>query len=64
MTINDDLTLKEYELKIIKATLQKYNNDIKKTAAKLDIGVQPFTGCCRTKKTAEIDSQNEKIFSF
>ena len=39
VTISNDLTLREYELKIIMATLQKYDNDIRKTAEKLDIGV-------------------------
>ncbi len=36
---NEDLTLREYELKIIKANLDKYNNDISLVARKLDIGV-------------------------
>ncbi len=35
----DDLTLREYEMKIIKATLRKCNNDINLAARKLDIGV-------------------------
>jgi DNA-binding NtrC family response regulator len=39
VTISNDLTLREYELRIIMATLQKYDNDIRKTAEKLDIGV-------------------------
>ena len=34
-----ELTLHDYELKIIKAYLSKYNNDIKLVAGKLDIGV-------------------------
>lgn len=38
-TSEDELTLKEYELKIIKATLKKHNMDIKTAASKLDIGV-------------------------
>ncbi|HPY66892.1 MAG TPA: sigma-54 dependent transcriptional regulator [Bacteroidales bacterium] len=50
VTINDDLTLKEYELKIIKATLQKYNNDIKKTAEKLDIGVSTIYRMLQNEK--------------
>ncbi len=37
--VNDTLTLKEYQDKIIRATLKKYNNDIRQTAQKLDIGV-------------------------
>ena len=35
----DELTLREWELKIIKATLKKCNMDIKLAAGKLDIGV-------------------------
>jgi two-component system response regulator AtoC len=34
-----DMTLREYDLRIIKATLKKNNNDIRLTAAKLDIGI-------------------------
>jgi two-component system, NtrC family, response regulator AtoC len=34
-----DLTMREHEARIIRATLMKNNNDIKLTAAKLDIGV-------------------------
>jgi two-component system, NtrC family, response regulator AtoC len=34
-----DLTLHDYELKIIKSYLNRYNNDIKLVAEKLDIGV-------------------------
>jgi DNA-binding NtrC family response regulator len=34
-----ELTLREYELKIIKSCLEKYNHDIKLVASKLDIGV-------------------------
>ncbi len=52
VTINDDLTLKEYELKIIRATLQKYNNDIRKTAAKLDIGVSTIYRMLQNEKNS------------
>ena len=34
-----ELSLHDYELKIIKSYLNKYNNDIKLVAEKLDIGV-------------------------
>ncbi len=34
-----ELTLHDYELKIIKSYLKKYNNDIQQVARKLDIGV-------------------------
>ena len=36
---SNEMTLREYELKIIKSTLWKYNNDIKATAKKLDVGI-------------------------
>ncbi|HEX2395253.1 MAG TPA: sigma-54 dependent transcriptional regulator [Bacteroidales bacterium] len=36
---NKELTLRDYELKIIKSYLNKYNNDIRTVAQKLDIGV-------------------------
>jgi two-component system, NtrC family, response regulator AtoC len=36
---DSELTLREYEIRIIKAALKKYDNDIKKTAQKLGIGV-------------------------
>jgi two-component system response regulator AtoC len=39
VSASDELTLREYELKIIKATLKKYNMDIRIAAGKLDIGV-------------------------
>ncbi len=38
-TDRSDLTLREYEVKIIKSTLLRNNNDIKITAGKLGIGV-------------------------
>ncbi len=34
-----ELTLRDYELKIIRSYLNKYNNDIREVAKKLDIGV-------------------------
>jgi two-component system, NtrC family, response regulator AtoC len=36
---SDNLTLREYQVKIIKATLKKSNNDIRLAAEKLDIGI-------------------------
>lgn len=47
---DDELTLKEYELKIIKATLKKHNNDIKIAAAKLDIGVSTIYRILKDEK--------------
>jgi DNA-binding NtrC family response regulator len=47
---NDDLTLREFDLKIIKATLMKYNNDIKLTAKKLDIGISTIYRILKEEK--------------
>jgi two-component system response regulator AtoC len=38
LTDNNELTLREHEIRIIKTTLKRYNNDIKLAAEKLDIG--------------------------
>ena len=46
----EDLTLREYELKIIKATLIKCNNDIGLTAKKLDIGVSTIYRILKEEK--------------
>ena len=45
-----DLSLREYELKIIKATMQKNNNDIKLVADKLDIGVSTIYRILKEEK--------------
>lgn len=37
--MEDELTLREYDKRIVKTFLKKYNNDTKKVAQKLDIGV-------------------------
>ncbi len=50
VVVNDTLTLKEYQEKIIKATLKKYNNDIKLAAAKLDIGVSSIYRLLKEEK--------------
>ena len=46
----EDLTLREYELRIIKATLAKCNNDIGLTAKKLDIGVSTIYRILKEEK--------------
>lgn len=38
-TINQELSLRDYNIRIVKKYLEKYNNDIKLVATKLDIGV-------------------------
>ncbi len=47
---NDVLTLREYEMKIIKATLKKNNNDIKLAAEKLDIGISTIYRMLKEEK--------------
>jgi len=37
--IGDEITLREYSIRIVKNYLQRYNNDVKQVAEKLDIGV-------------------------
>jgi DNA-binding NtrC family response regulator len=49
--VNDhNLTLREIELKIIKATLQKHNNDVKLAAKELDIGVSTIYRLLKEEK--------------
>jgi len=47
---NDNLTLREYQLKIIKATLKKNNDDIKMAADKLDIGISTIYRILKEEK--------------
>jgi two-component system response regulator AtoC len=51
---NDNLTLREYELKIIKATIKKCNNDIKAAAEKLNIGVSTIYRILKEEKSSGI----------
>ncbi len=46
----ENLTMREHELKIIKATLRKFNNDISLTAKKLDIGVSTIYRMLKQEK--------------
>jgi two-component system, NtrC family, response regulator AtoC len=48
--VNDNLTLREYEVKIIKATLKKNNNDIRLAASKLDIGISTIYRILKEEK--------------
>lgn len=45
-----DLTLRQYELKIIKAALKRYNNDFKLVAKKLDVGVSTIYRMLKEEK--------------
>ena len=47
---NDILTLREYQVKVIKATLKKNNNDIKLAADKLDIGISTIYRILKEEK--------------
>jgi DNA-binding NtrC family response regulator len=47
---NDNLTMREYEVKIIKATLKKNNNDIRLAASKLDIGISTIYRILKEEK--------------
>jgi len=47
---NDTLSLREYQVKIIKATLKKNNNDIKLAAEKLDIGISTIYRILKEEK--------------
>lgn len=46
----ENLTMREYEMKILKATMRKYNNDITLTAQKLDIGVSTIYRLLKQEK--------------
>jgi two-component system, NtrC family, response regulator AtoC len=46
----DDLTLRDYELNMIKATMKKFNNDIGQTAKKLDIGISTIYRMLKEEK--------------
>jgi transcriptional regulator with PAS, ATPase and Fis domain len=37
--LDSEMTLREYNIKIVKSYLDRYDNDTKKVAEKLDIGV-------------------------
>jgi two-component system response regulator AtoC len=46
----EDLTMREFEMKIIKAVLRKFNNDISLAARKLDIGVSTIYRMLKQEK--------------
>ncbi len=50
MIVTDSLTMREYEIKIIKATLKKNSNDIRLAAEKLDIGVSTIYRILKEEK--------------
>ena len=50
LTGDNDLTLREHEVRIIKTTLRKYNNDISLAAEKLDIGVSSIYRILKKEK--------------
>jgi two-component system, NtrC family, response regulator AtoC len=50
LVANEDMTLREYQVKIIKASLKKNNNDIKLVADKLDIGISTIYRILKEEK--------------
>jgi two-component system, NtrC family, response regulator AtoC len=52
LSVSDDkdLTMKDYEIKIIRAMMKKYNNDIRLAAEKLDIGVSTIYRILKKEK--------------
>jgi len=48
--LSDDLSLREYTVKIIKATLKKNHNDIRLAAEKLDIGISTIYRILKEEK--------------
>jgi two-component system response regulator AtoC len=57
---DDKLTMREYELKILKATLKKHNNDINQTARKLDISVSTIYRMLKEKRT-KVPGKNDRL---
>jgi DNA-binding NtrC family response regulator len=49
----NDLTMRKYEMKILKATLKKHNNDINLAAKELDISVSTIYRMLKEEKEAE-----------
>jgi two-component system response regulator AtoC len=49
-TVNGELTMHEYEMRIIKSLLKKYNNNIKVVAEKLDIGASTIYRMLKEEK--------------
>jgi DNA-binding NtrC family response regulator len=45
-----EITMREYEMKILKATLRKYNNDIGLAAKQLDIGISTIYRMLKEEK--------------
>ncbi len=50
MSVDNDLTLREYEERIIRSTLKRYNNNIKLAADKLDIGISTIYRMLKREK--------------
>jgi DNA-binding NtrC family response regulator len=48
--MDEELTLRQYEMKIIRSMLRKHDNDIKTVAKKLDIGVSTVYRLLREEK--------------
>jgi len=49
-TVNEELTMRDYEMRIIKSMLKKHNNNIKLVAEKLDIGASTIYRLLKEEK--------------
>lgn len=59
----EELTLREFDLRIVNAYLEKYNNNIKLVAEKLDIGVATIYRMLKTQKKTEGSSDDDQLKS-
>ena len=52
-TAEDELTMRQHEMRIIRSVLKKYNNDISLAAKKLDIGVSTIYRMLKNEREAQ-----------
>jgi len=49
----DEMTMRQHEMRIIRSVLKKYNNDISLTAKKLDIGVSTIYRMLKNERESQ-----------
>mgnify|MGYP001004210665 FL=1 len=52
-TAEDEMTMRQHEMRIIRSVLKKYNNDISLTAKKLDIGVSTIYRMLKNERESQ-----------
>ncbi len=52
-TADDEMTMRQHEMRIIRSVLKKYNNDISLTAKKLDIGVSTIYRMLKNERESQ-----------